>query len=163
MNKIRLIVLAAVLAAPAAMAADVGVSVTLGQPGFFGRIDLGNVPQPPQVVLAQPVIIQQPYQGVAAAPIYLRVPPEHQRHWRRYCGRYNACGVPVYFVQDAWYQNVYVPHYSEWHGGERHEEHRDDRREGERHDNGRHEGERRDGDHHDGDRRDGDRRDGDRH
>ena len=29
-----------------ATAADVGVSVTVGQPGFYGRIDVGNVPQP---------------------------------------------------------------------------------------------------------------------
>ena len=39
-----------------ALAADVGVSVNIGQPGFYGRIDIGNVPQP-RVIYAAPVII----------------------------------------------------------------------------------------------------------
>ena len=38
-------ILAAVPAVPAA-AADVGVSVSVGQPGFYGRIDIGSYPQP---------------------------------------------------------------------------------------------------------------------
>jgi hypothetical protein len=46
----------AACAAPA-FAADVGVSISIGQPGFYGQIDIGNVPQP-QVVYAQPVVIQ---------------------------------------------------------------------------------------------------------
>ena len=29
-----------------AFAADVGVSVSIGQPGFYGRIDIGSLPQP---------------------------------------------------------------------------------------------------------------------
>ena len=40
------------------LAADVGVSVSVGQPGFYGRIDIGNVLQP-QLVYPSPVIIQQ--------------------------------------------------------------------------------------------------------
>ena len=31
--------------------------------------------------------------------------------WRKHCHRYNACGQPVYFVQDNWYNDVYVPRY----------------------------------------------------
>ena len=38
----------ALVAAPAAQA-QVGVSVTVAQPGVYGRIDIGNQP-PPQVV-----------------------------------------------------------------------------------------------------------------
>jgi hypothetical protein len=30
----------------AALAADVGVSVQVGELGFYGRIDIGNLPQP---------------------------------------------------------------------------------------------------------------------
>jgi hypothetical protein len=93
-----------------ALAADVGVSVNIGQPGFYGRIDIGNVPQP-RVIYAQPMIIQQAPMGYARQPIYLRVPPGHEKHWDKNCHKYNACGQPVYFVQDNWYRNEYVPAY----------------------------------------------------
>jgi hypothetical protein len=46
---------------------------------------------------------------VAVAPIYLRVPPGHRKHWERYCGAYGACGQPVYFVRDEWYLREYAP------------------------------------------------------
>jgi hypothetical protein len=91
-------------------AADVGVSISIGQPGFYGQIDIGNVPRP-QVVYAQPVVIQRAPQYVSAPPIYLHVPPGHEKHWRKHCGEYNACGRPVYFVRDDWYNNEYVPRY----------------------------------------------------
>ena len=28
-----------------------------------------------------------------------------RRHWRKHCARYDACGRPVYFVQEDWYRN----------------------------------------------------------
>lgn len=91
-----------------AFAADVNVSVSVGQPGFYGRIDVGHLP-PPQLVYPEPVVIQPVPVGVARQPIYLRVPPGHAKKWHKHCHRYNACGQPVYFVQDSWYNNVYVP------------------------------------------------------
>jgi len=94
--------------------ADVAVSVTVGQPGFYGHIDIGGMP-PPQLVYARPVVIQQPV-GVVYQPVYLRVPPGHEKNWRKHCQRYNACGRPVYFVQDTWYTNVYAPQYRAEHG-----------------------------------------------
>ena len=102
----KLLCAAAIVGAVApAMAADVGVSVSVSQPGVYGRIDIGNFPQP-AVVVAQPVIIQQPRVVVAqpVQPVYMWVPPGHQKHWSKHCGEYNACGVPVYFVRDEWYQ-----------------------------------------------------------
>ncbi len=99
-----------------AFATDVGVSVSIGQPGFYGRIILGNVPQP-LVIYSAPVIIQQPSFGYAREPIYLRVPPGQEKKWDRYCRNYNACGQPVYFVQDNWYRNSYAPAYRNEHGG----------------------------------------------
>jgi hypothetical protein len=103
-----------------AQAADVGVSVQISQPGVYGRVDIGRFPQP-AVVVQQPVIIQQPAYVVAQPqPVYLWVPPGHQKKWKSYCGRYNACGVPVYFVQDRWYRDHVLPH-----RGERYD--RDDR------------------------------------
>jgi hypothetical protein len=110
-----------VVVAPA-FAADVGVSVTVGQPGFYGHIDIGNFPQP-QVIYPAPVVIQAPPVGVAAQPLYLHVPPGHAKHWRKHCHEYNACGQPVYFVKDDWYNNVYAPHYREQHGDDRDHEH----------------------------------------
>lgn len=100
-------------AAPIA-SADVGVAINVGQPGFFGQIDIGNVPGP-NLIYARPMVIQQP-PGPMYAPIYLHVPPYHARHWRRFCGRYHACDRPVYFVNDDWYNRVYVPRYREMHG-----------------------------------------------
>jgi len=93
-----------------ALAADVGVSVSVGQPGFYGRIDIGNFPQP-QVIYPQPVVIQSVV--VMPQPIYLHVPPGHAKDWRKHCHKYSACNQPVYFVREDWYNNVYVPRYRE--------------------------------------------------
>jgi hypothetical protein len=113
-------------------AGDIGVTVTVGQPGFYGQINIGNVPRPP-VFYEQPVVIHPSAVLVAPAPIYLHVPPGHEKHWRKHCAEYNACGVPVYFVRDDWYNNEYVPHYhhnengdhdgEHGHGQGRHKEH----------------------------------------
>jgi len=63
------------LAAPA-FAADVGVSIEISQPGVYGRIDMGRFPQP-QVIVAQPIFVQQPTVVVQRPdPVYLWVPQE---------------------------------------------------------------------------------------
>lgn len=82
---------------------NVGVSVS-GQvaPGVYGRVDIGNAPPP--VVYAQPVIIARPARPVAVAPVYMHVPPGHAKKWDKHCHKYNACGVPVYFVKSAEYE-----------------------------------------------------------
>ena len=99
-------VVIAAFTAPA-LAANVGVSVTVGQPGYYGRIDVGDFPQP-QLTYPQPVVIEPVPVGVLPQPIYLHVPPGHAKNWRKNCRKYNACGQPVYFVSDNWYNNVYV-------------------------------------------------------
>ena len=90
-------------------AADVGVSIQISQPGVHGRIDIGQYPQP-VLVQRQPVIIVREVQREPVQPVYMWVPPGHRKNWRKHCGHYNACGVPVYFVQDGWYQNHVGPH-----------------------------------------------------
>ena len=97
------------------LVARAGVSVEIGQPGFYGRIDIGGFP-PPQVIYPQPVVIEPVPARVVREPIYLHVPPGHAKHWSKHCRKYNACGQPVYFVQDRWYQREYVPRYREIHG-----------------------------------------------
>ena len=88
------------LALPA-QALDVGVSIGISRPGVHGRIDIGRYPAP-VVVQPRPVAIYAPPPTVQ--PVYMWVPPGHQRRWSRHCAAYGACGVPVYFVQDQWYQ-----------------------------------------------------------
>lgn len=113
----RLLLLAAVAAiAVPALVADAGVSVQAGEPGFYGSIDIGGFP-PPQLIYPRPVVIQSVPAGVVSAPIYLHVPPGHAKNWSKHCRKYNACGQPVYFVRDSWYNEDYVPHYRESHGG----------------------------------------------
>jgi hypothetical protein len=111
-----------ILIASSANGADVGVSVSVGQPGFYGRIDIGNYPRP-EVVYAQPVVVQPAPVGVVYQPVYLHVPPGHEKHWSKHCAKYNACGRPVYFVRDNWYNKVYVPEYQARHGKEHGEKH----------------------------------------
>ena len=101
---------AVVLAAALPVCAAAGVSISVGQPGFYGRIDIGTL-APPPVLYPQPIVIQPVPVEVAPSPIYLRVPPGHAKNWRKHCHRYQACGQPVYFVQERWYNEVYVPHY----------------------------------------------------
>lgn len=81
-----------------ASAQNVGVSVSINQPGFYGRVDIGD--SRPVLVYPQPVIVHQGPVAVVQRPIYMRVPPGHSKNWARYCGQYRACGQPVYFVRD---------------------------------------------------------------
>lgn len=118
--------LCSVVAAPV-LAADVGVSVSIGQPGFYGQIDIGDFPQP-RLVYRKPVVIERA--PVSRQPIYLNVPPGHAKNWRKHCRHYDACGERVYFVQNNWYEREYVPQYQKRRGGgKRHDDdrHGDDR------------------------------------
>ena len=99
----------ALLAAVSSLAqaeTSVGISIGINQPGVYGRIDIGNYPQP-VTVYAQPVIIQRVPHGVPMQPVYLYVPPGHQKNWAKHCSRYQACGQPVYFVQENWVREQY--------------------------------------------------------
>nr|WP_315185587.1 hypothetical protein [uncultured Albidiferax sp.] len=143
---VALLALACGLAAGAAQAQDVYINGTVGgaiAPGVYGQITFGGRPPPP-VLYAQPMLIQRG--PVAQQPLYLYVPPGHSKNWRRYCGRYNACGRPVYFVQ----VNERNRWWAQPHGGprphhDRRDDWRDDRRDDRRGDRGdRHDGQRQD-------------------
>jgi hypothetical protein len=105
--------IAAFAAAPA-LAADVSASIAISQPGFYGQINIGDFPRP-AVIYAEPLWIQRPAKVVYVQPVYLRVPPGHEKHWSKHCAQYGACGRPVYFVRESWYQDYYVPHYQQQH------------------------------------------------
>jgi hypothetical protein len=108
----------------ASLSAGAQVSISVGQPGFYGRVDLGSY-APAPLVYGPGVIASGGYYD--GPPVYLRAPLSHRRNWARYCGRYNACGQRVMFVRDDWYVNSYAPRYREyygrggpgWHGGGR--------------------------------------------
>ena len=145
MKTIFALVLAA--AAVGSASAQTSVSIGINQPGVYGRINIGDVP-PPALVYPQPVIITPAPVHYDRRPIYLYVPDAHQRDWRRYCGRYGACGQPVYFVQDRWVRERYAHEHPGWDRGRGqgrgrdHDEHgrgrgHDKHDKHDRHDNGR--------------------------
>lgn len=123
-----LITLLLVLSASSTLRADVGVSVTVGDPGFYGQINIGGYYPRPVLIYQEPVIVERVH--VSTYPVYLRVPPGHRKHWKKYCHDYGACNQRVYFVDNSWYQDVYVPEYREHHGKRHHKghgKHHDDR------------------------------------
>ena len=112
------IFLALVLAIGAVSTATAQTSVSIGinQPGVYGRINIGNVP-PPALYRAEPIIIAPPRVVVERQPVYLYVSPTHEQNWGRYCGQYNACGQPVYFVRDEWVRERYESEHPGWNRG----------------------------------------------
>ena len=88
--------------------AQAEVTFSIGDPRFYGRIDIGARPPPP-VIYADPIIVTPSH--VVGPPIYMRVPHRHAKHWRRHCRDYGACGGPVFFVRDSWYQREFAPRY----------------------------------------------------
>ena len=116
MKKRFALILAASAIGPAVAQTSVGVSIGINQPGVYGRINIGEIPRP-ALVLPQPVIIVPSRVAVERQPIYLYVPPVHQQDWGRHCGRYSACGQPVYFVQDQWVRERYQQEHPGWDRG----------------------------------------------
>ncbi|HEY8102819.1 MAG TPA: hypothetical protein VIF82_18930 [Burkholderiaceae bacterium] len=107
---------------------DMGTPLSsLIQPGFYGRVDIGNGPPPP-VVYAQAVLIAASSASNHAAPIYLHVPPDHAKDWSKYCHKYHACNQPVYFVRSGEY--VRDKYYSSQEHGHDYENYRYDDRSG---------------------------------
>jgi hypothetical protein len=141
MSMMRILVLPALFAAgmPLAQAQNVSFNATIsGQvvPGVYGQVAIGNGP-PPQVVYAQPVIVQPAPVIVGAAPvepIYLHVPPGHAKNWRKHCHEYHACERPVYFVRSAEYEPGYRPDERDHHEHGRHDDDREDHDHGHHHD-----------------------------
>ena len=112
--------------------APIAGSISINKPGVYGRIDIGQQPPPPpvQLVYPQPVVIAPTPVAVYQRPVYLYVPPGHAKDWRHYCGRYSACGQPVYFVQERWVRERYEHEHPGWdrgrhRGWDKHDKHDD--------------------------------------
>jgi len=89
------------------------VSISVGEPGFYGRIVIGDAP-PPVLIYREPILVVHSYRP--GPPIYMHVPPGHAKNWKKHCHDYGACERRVYFVQHAWYDDVYVPHHCKHRG-----------------------------------------------
>ena len=106
----RLLSIVAVLLAGAGVcrASDLSIHLMLSgevAPGVYGQVQIGNE-GPPPLVNAQPMLIEP--QAAPPPPVYLQVPPERARNWRKHCREYNACNRPVYFVRSKEYDPGYV-------------------------------------------------------
>ena len=93
--------LALVLAGVAGQARSQYVNVSAGgplRPGVYGRIEIGTAPPPP-LIFKKPLMANQALVPAGVQPLYFYVPPGQARKWAKHCRKYNACGVPVYFVR----------------------------------------------------------------
>ena len=95
--------LAVCVSLPSHAGVHVNVNVGIGTPGYYGVLPIQGVT--PSLWNANPIVAIGA--ALAGAPIYLTVPANHRRHWRRYCAEYGACGAPVYFVKRSWYNKHY--------------------------------------------------------
>jgi len=129
MKRLAFLTLAAAAVLPAHAETSVGISIGINAPGQYGRIDINNYPQP-QLVYPQPIVYAPSRVAVYQRPIYLYVPQVQQASWGRYCGRYSACGQPVYFVQETWVRDEYRRAHDNRNGrkGYNNSGHRDDDR-----------------------------------
>jgi len=111
MKKLLVIAIALGAVGSAMAQPSVGLSIGINQPGVYGQINIGNLPAP-ALVAPRPVVIAPA--AVSAPPAYLYVPLAEQRNWRRYCGKYEACGRPVYFVREDWVRDRYAHEHPGW-------------------------------------------------
>jgi hypothetical protein len=117
--------------------AQVFFNTTVGSeftPGVFGQINVNNAPPPP-VFYPQPVVGGQEVYG--APPMYVYAPIEETQNWGYFCGKYRACGIPVYFILyddrhpywAGYHQTYRVPFRGGYRMDERREPMREERRE----------------------------------
>ena len=93
MKRILIAMMITLLAATAASASDVGVSVSIGQPGFY--LNIGNFPPP--VVYAHPIVVRP-----APVVVPVRFTPTCPPAMRNTGTAYHH-GHPVYYRHDGRY------------------------------------------------------------
>jgi hypothetical protein len=77
-------------------------------PGIYGRLDVSKFGHP-SVIRREAVVANGAKHRTSSKPVYLHVAPGQEWHWQAYCRTYDACSVPVYFVTESWFVNVYLP------------------------------------------------------
>jgi hypothetical protein len=73
-----------------------------------GTVDVRRFPRL-DLVSPHPVIVRFMSAQMLARALYLHVPQAHRAEWAGYCHFYQACGHPVYFVTEQWFEHVYRP------------------------------------------------------
>jgi hypothetical protein len=115
MNALRKVALATFVAmavAPLAGAAEDSVATITEpvKPGVYGRLAMAATSKAtPALVYEQPMFIEAPQMGARVEPVYLHVPPDHAKNWKKHCKQYKACDKPVFFVKSAEYEPGYKP------------------------------------------------------
>ena len=79
-----------------------------GDQGIYGRLDLVKFPKP-ELINDQPVLIDKSSKRASTKTVFVHVPPGYERHWQFHCKTYDSCNVPVQFVTESWFVNVYLP------------------------------------------------------
>jgi 2',3'-cyclic-nucleotide 2'-phosphodiesterase (5'-nucleotidase family) len=77
-------------------------------PGIYGRLDVSKFGHPP-VIRREAVVANGAKHRTSSKAVYMHVAPGQEWHWQSYCRTYDACSVPVYFVTESWFVNVYLP------------------------------------------------------
>jgi len=117
MNVFRKVAVAAIAigaVAPLAGAADKATVAAISgpvKPGVYGRVAMTSTPAAakPALVYSQPMMVDNPETTGVIEPVYLHVPPEHAKNWKKNCAKYEACNKPVFFIKSAEYEPGYVP------------------------------------------------------
>lgn len=103
----------ALLLGAASAGASTQVNISIGDSGYRGVLPALSGWRP-EVWNSSPVVaIGAAAAGLAA--VYLNVTDSERRDWKRHCGKYDACGRPVYFVKNDWYRGTYAPEYRRRH------------------------------------------------
>ncbi len=101
-----------VVASGAAGAADTeAVAMITGAvtPGVYGRVDAARKPCRRSSMNSRCSSSAPRSNKGVVEPVYLHVPPDHAKNWKKYCSQYKACDKPVYFVKSAEYEPGYEP------------------------------------------------------
>ena len=101
------LLLAALLAASATPAHSVQAVQAGADARYFGAVDPAEAGTPL-------VTHRRAYQAESGAKpagraVYLHVRPGEEARWGLACKDYAACALPVLFVRESWYRDVYLP------------------------------------------------------
>ena len=77
-------------------------------PSLYGKLDVSHLKKP-QTIHRRPVVADSQARKSTKTPIYVHLAPGQEQHWASHCSLYAACNVPVYFVTEGWFMNVYLP------------------------------------------------------
>lgn len=91
------------------------LTISYGEPGWYGRLELGPDYPRPQRVYGE-LRLGKRFVTSHRLPVeFYHVPRIHYLRWGEFCRLYHACNKPVYFVTNRWYNTTYSPAYLKKH------------------------------------------------